>query len=727
VDNNNQSATFTDRDLRSEIEYQRRDTIRLFAAGLPALGIAWLFYIVCRPDVGVSPLPTFILFLGACLAYRLADDRYPVASWLLLASMVAASGLMVHSSPSFAVAALGISTVIASQALVSRARSLVAVVALALAVTVGWHLGDPDHPTEWYMVNVLVVYGLAWLATWAHSLALENLAISALGGWAKGRAALIELRERRAELYRVLRSLEEATYRIERMNNELLVARYEADNARAFKTRFVATVSHEMRGPLNLILGFSRMIALYPEHYGEALPDDYRADIDAIFRNSQHLANLVDDVLDLSQIDAQRLPLLKQFIHLNHDVIQDAIESVRPLAKRKDLYLNQDLCGDAPLVWADPLRMRQVMLNLVTNAVRFTERGGITVRSWLEDHSLYVSVADTGPGIDAEAMPDLFKEFSQVLRHQTREGSGTGLGLSICKELVELHGGRIWVESQVGVGTTVYFTVPCTGAAQTPGRLERLSGPRPGRAQYPTCLVLHDDPNLVRMLARGFEKHRVVGLTDEARLLATVEELHPKAVISDSQRAQRIEALLNQRPYSVPLISFSAPSRSDREVPNGIVAYVTKPFAFETLTAIMKQIETNGETVVLLVDDEPDAVRLLEQALMLIPRQYRILRAYSGQQALDAMQSTVPDAVFLDLLMPKMGGEQVIAAMRQSERLHEVPVVVVSAKEAIDLGFKLKTPLCLLNAELDLSKRMKCLETMLDLVSSQYLDEPRSV
>ena len=713
-------------DLAAEIRDQRRSTLKLMAAGQPCLGIAWLLYIVCRPDVTISPLPTFLLFLGAFLVYRLADRHDALASWLLLACMIAASASMVHSSPSFGAVALGVPAVIASQALVGGVRSLVAVVTLWLAVAAGWSLGAPGYRTDWYLGNVLVVYGPAWLASWAHGSALENLAISALLGWSRGRSALTEVRERRAELYRVLHALEEAVYRIERMNNELLVARYEADNARAFKAHFVAKVSHEMRGPLNLILGFSRMIALFPENYGEALPDVYRADIDAVFRNSQHLADLVDDVLDLSQIEAQRLPLIKQYVDLNHDVIEDAAEAVHPLMERKNLFLDTDLCEDPPPVWVDPLRMRQVVLNLLTNAVRFTERGGVTVRSWCENHCLCVSVADTGPGIEAEAIPDLFKEFSQVLPQKTREASGTGLGLSICKELVELHGGNIWVESHLGVGTVVSFTVPCVEGAGAAGRLERLSGPLPRQAGQPPCLVVHDDPGLVRLLARGFEEHRVVGLADESLLLPTVEELHPSAVMCDSQRAPRVMELLNQTPYAIPVLSFTAPSNPERDGLNGIAAYLTKPFAFDTLTGIMKQFETDGETVVLLVDDDPDAVRLLEQTLMLIPRRYRILRAYSAQQALDAMQGTVPHAVFLDLLMPEMGGEQLIAAMRQSGRLHNVPVVVVSAKDAITSGFELETPLCLLNARLDLTRMTKCLETMLDLASPRYLDEPVS-
>ncbi len=164
----------------------------------------------------------------------------------------------------------------------------------------------------------------------------------------------------------MVRALEEATYRIERMNNELIVARREAEEARALKARFVATVSHELRGPMNLILGFSRLMALSPKSYEQPLPRCYRADIHTIYRNCQHVLALVDDILDLSQIEAQRLPLVRDRVDLEDDVVRKAVGIVESLMERKGLTLRLELAGNLPWVLADQVRLRQALLNLLS-------------------------------------------------------------------------------------------------------------------------------------------------------------------------------------------------------------------------------------------------------------------------------------------------------------------------------------------------------------------------
>jgi CheY-like chemotaxis protein/nitrogen-specific signal transduction histidine kinase len=529
------------------------------------------------------------------------------------------------------------------------------------------------------------------------------------------------VQERRGELYRVVRALEEATYRIERTNNELLISRAQAENARAFKSRFAATVSHEIRGPLNLLIGFSRMIALYPEKYGEPLPDAYLADIDAIHRNCEHLVALVDDVLDLSQIEAESLPLVRDRVDLSTDVIDQIVQSTRPLAERKGLYFHVQVDDDLPLVLADPVRMRQVLLNLLTNAIRFTRRGGIKVRAWVEGSLLCTSVQDTGPGIPSNDLPNLFREFSQILNAETREGAGSGLGLAISKKLVELHGGDMWVESTEEAGTTFYFSLPLPGVASHGPQGSALDR-QPHSTLPKSCLIVHDDANVVRLLARYLEDHRVIGVPNPHDLAGLVADTHPRAIITTDEWREQVLAELDKTPFDVPVFSLGIPHSSVRHHLKGVLGYLVKPISPEMLWSVMKNYAPEGELQVLIVDDDPDAVRLMHDMLTLLPHPYQIHAAYGGLQALEIMQTVTPDIVFMDLRMGDMGGEETIDHMREMAPLRAVPVVIVSAQDASETEIAVHAPIRIeFRDALGFAEANRILGTLLESLTPRYL------
>jgi len=721
-----ESIVSCESNVKAEVEDQRQGLLWPFVTASFAVGLVWLTYSVSQSwDLNTSSASTFALWMGAYLAYKLGRKHHYVASWLLVLSLILANGLIVASAPSSLAIAFGALVVIIANALLGAGRAFVSTTCLWVTVAMAWHLGTGSQELHLAAGGSFPFYYLVWAATYVANLPLNRSVASTLAGWAQARKALLESRARRAELYRVVRALEEATYRIERMNNELLVSRWQAETARAAKARFVATVSHELRGPLNLILGFSRLIALFPERYQDPLPVAYHADIDTIYRNSQHLAALVDDVLDLSQIEAERLPLVKDFIDLEEDVVRKALGDLQPLAERKGLYVRLQLAGDLPRILADQVRLRQALINLLTNAIRFTERGGITIRSQLEGDSVLIAVQDTGPGIDPDDMPKLFKEFSQLHQSETREAMGSGLGLSISKELIELHGGQIWAESKPGVGTTCYFSLPLPGAASTVARTVRTGRTRPQTGSPNTCLVVHDDPEVVRVLARHLDGYRVVGAPGEQEALALIEELHPGAIVTTPAIAGRLENQLAATPYGVPIIACAMSRAAGRRDLGKVITYLIKPVAQETLDGVMTQIDQSGETTLLLVDDDPDAVRLLERMLTPIPHPYRILKAYSGHQALDTMKSVVPDIVFMDLIMPGLTGEQTIQRMRADDRLREVPVVIISAKDATEDDITIGPPICVRGGNpLGIGRYAQCLRALLDAVSPKYLPEP---
>jgi len=717
-------------DLNIEIEGLKRDLLRI---SMPiALLLAWLsipYYLLTRRDVEVNLSPALILIVSTFFVDRLRHNHYKIACWLFLLSLDLALWTAMRANPSLITMAAGVLIIFLANALLdTRTAALILLSTWAIcAVTLHGSLNSSSS-TFLALSDMLVIYGLVLGVAWLTLRPLRTSIAWALSGWARARDALAETRNRRAELYRALRALEEATYRIERMNNELIIARHEAEVARALKARFVATVSHELRGPLNLILGFSKLMALSPERYGVALPSAYRADVVTIYRNSQHLAALVDDILDLSQIEAERLPLMKDRIDLEEDVVKEAIHIVQPLAERKGLYLRQELAGDLPAVLADPVRLRQVLLNLLTNAIRFTERGGITVSTARRNGDLLVTVRDTGRGIAPEELPKLFREFHQAHLTETREAGGSGLGLSISKYLVELHGGEIWAESQPGQGTTISFTVPLPGTEPlVPATVKTGEGQRHLKSRE-SCLIVHDDPNIVRVLARHIDGYRVVGVPHAQEVANLVDELHPKAIITTPELVTSIEEQLSYSPFDVPIITCPLPQVSKQGPVEGALSYLIKPITPEMVNTVMKQVEREGETTILLVDDDPDAVRLLEIMLTTIPRPYRILKAYDGLKALELMQSVVPDVVFLDLVMPGMDGEEVVAHMRADERLREVSLVIVSARDWAETTTALETPISVrCRRPVEIARGAKCFQAILDTLSAHYLPEPALV
>ena len=716
----------SEHDLKAELVELRKGLLPMFVPLMLSIGWGWFAQaIFVGEKAGFPEGAVLCSLLATYLVWALSGKHHTLACWVLVLSMVLLQSLLIMAHPNVVIMLGGVLVVVTAHALLGT-RS--ACMATALAWGIPLAVLDSRMGTielGWVSIGILVLFYLTLLACWIASRPVATTVGWALSGWQYANEALVEARRRRGELARALRALEEATYRIERMNNELIIARREAEEARALKARLAATVSHELRGPLSLILGFSKLMALSPESYSEPLPPTYRSDVHTIYRNCQHLVSLVDDILDLSQIEAQRLPLVKDKVELEQDVVRKIVDIVQPLAERKGLYLRQELAGSLPWVLADKVRLRQALLNLLTNAVRFTERGGIAVRTSQDGDRLIVSVQDTGPGIAPEEMPRLFQEFSMVGTADRGEIGGSGLGLSISKHLIELHGGQIWLESQPGRGTTFHFSVPLPGTE--PSSLANVRTEETPRRPYidRTCLVIHDDPAAVTLLARYIEGYHVVGLPDTEDAMALVDELHPRAIVTTPEIGLSLEAELSHAPFDVPIITCRLPRSYEQNPGEGVISYLVKPVSSEMLAAAMKRVERDGETTILLVDDDPDAVRLLELLLTTLPRAYHIVKAYDGRQALEVMETLVPDIVFMDLVMPELDGEQTIASMRARAQLRNVPIVIISAHDRVEGRATLGTPISVHCREaVEIAQGARCLRALLDALNPRYLPEP---
>ncbi len=525
--------------------------------------------------------------------------------------------------------------------------------------------------------------GLTWLITQP---ALSTLTWS-WAGYAEATRARQELERHQGELNQALQSLNVAQHRLEQLNQELSWARDTANEARHLKAEFAANISHELRTPLNHIIGFSDVMVNAPETYdGEPLPESYREDVQAIYRSAQHLAKLIDDVLDLSQIEADRMGLAKTWLNLA-EIVDEATAVVIRFLQSKRLFLEIKLDPNLPRVLVDRTRIRQVMINLLGNATRFTESGGITIGAVVRDHDIVVSVRDTGPGISLENLTKVFEEFRQLDGSTQRRHEGSGLGLAISKRFVELHGGSIWVESVIGQGSTFFFSLPI---AETSIITVPYSGERPiwdrlaaeWTAGRRTLAIVSEDPAVAHLLRRFLPSYNVVplvNLEDAARLCGS--ERVDALLVAAGSTGEGLRAIRETRdlPAALPVITYSLPTRRNLARELGVASYVIKPFERGDLLAALETLGPGVQNL-LLVDDDPDTLRLVARIIGSTARRHRVRLATSGLDALRQMHLSRPDAVILDLLMPEVNGYDVLAAMRREPALRDVGVVVMSAR-----------------------------------------------
>jgi len=493
---------------------------------------------------------------------------------------------------------------------------------------------------------------------------------------------LAQLRESRGKLNRTLEALTEASRRLERSNRELAVARQEADEARALREQFVVNISHELRTPLNLIVGFVEMMYLSPESYeGVRWTPELVGDIGRMYRAGRHLESLISDILDLSRIDSARMPMLRELLSLR-SVIDEAAETIRPLLEQRGLRYEISYDPDIPSLLIDRTRIRQVMLNLLNNAIRFTDQGAITVAVRCFENRVEVSVRDTGVGIPREQVAHIFEKFSQA-HVGARSRGGAGLGLALSRQFVRLHGGDMWVESEEGQGSCFTFSLPLPGV-RLPYAQDLVSvPPRAMQEDLGPVLVVDSDPGIAEMLSRYLGDRDVSALPSLEDLDEAITEQHPSAVIvNELPNASPSEWLASPgrscERYNVPVLRCSIPSPSWLGLVTGMRDCLTKPVSREMLSRVLHSV-TNPGARVLVVDDDPGFVSLMARMIETLDENYLVYVAYSGEQALDACRAHWPDLVLLDLLMPELDGFAVISELDKDKEPRDIPIVGITA------------------------------------------------
>ncbi len=490
-----------------------------------------------------------------------------------------------------------------------------------------------------------------------------------------------EARDSRAELALMAKQLQEYQERLRDINTKLEIAFEQAEESRQAKARFAANVSHELRTPINLIVGFSEVMIQAPEVYEEPLPAGYQADIQAVYRNARHLQNLINDVLDISQLEARHLAIVKQKSRLG-DCVAETADMVADLIAKKGLSFAVDIPEDLPELWFDPVRIRQILLNLLVNAARFTSQGGIRIEIAVGDDEVTTSVTDSGIGLKAEEIPRVFDEFFQVAGQDGDGERGSGLGLTLSRELIRLHGGVMTVSSagQPGLGSRFAFSLPTT--RQLMARMPSGSQlPKRQRAEK-RILIVDPDEAVTAFFARYLKSHIVSACHDESQAMRGLSQFQPDIVLlAQNHGYSRLLARVKERHSEISLISMPMPSGRAAIRQRGAHDYLVKPVSLDMLKKTLGQFG-DGLRSIMIIDDNRDIVRLFGQALRSIDAEIRLRYAYDGARGLDMMREEKPDLLMLDVLMPGMDGFAVIEAMRSSADLADVPIVLISAKGA---------------------------------------------
>jgi signal transduction histidine kinase len=459
----------TNEDFALEVRTDRLATLwKVTLAASIVLG--WIVFTVAmlqRQQALHGLIPPFLLSI-ACLLTRefLKRNRYTAAVWTYaLGGVVSAAlllyvggkdmrqivpfvfpiivfvvGLLLPPSSTFLLAGLSALVAIVTPLLVPEGRMFLQESGVYIAVAIGFTFASA-------LLAAQVTGELYKVTEWA------------LLNYQRERKTTEALFESREALERSLRRSEALSEKLKETNTELEKARASAEAAKHYRGQFLANMSHELRTPLNAIIGFSETMLKFPAMYDNVtLPKAYESDMNQIYTSGRQLLNLINDILDLSKVDAGKLEIHMGKVELA-PVINTVLGQAQGLIGDKPIRLEKDLPEELPVVWADEARVRQVLLNLYSNAAKFTDSGSITLIIREVKEGVQFSVKDTGCGIDPKNFNIIFEEFKQAESIGRDPRSGAGLGLAIARQLLQLMGGRIWVESEPGKGSTFHFIV----------------------------------------------------------------------------------------------------------------------------------------------------------------------------------------------------------------------------------------------------------------------------
>jgi DNA-binding response OmpR family regulator/anti-sigma regulatory factor (Ser/Thr protein kinase) len=475
---------------------------------------------------------------------------------------------------------------------------------------------------------------------------------------------------------------------------ELRTAKEAAEAASLAKSQFLANMSHELRTPLNAIIGYSEMLA---EEGAGASQELYLSDMRKIYTAGKQLLALINDILDLSKIEAGKMTLSLETFDVT-DMIRDVVTTIEPLLAKNANTLKVHLANEVGSIRSDLTKVRQSVLNLLSNACKFTAQGSVALavtRDTIgEQDWLSVRVSDTGIGMSPEQLQQLFQPFMQADASMTRRYGGTGLGLTITQRLCHLLGGDITVESALGQGSTFTICLPAATDARPPQDARQMdqylscatAGSLLPSSDLATILVIDDDPMARDLLARLLtrEGFQVVTAASGAEGLRLARAIRPMTITLDVLMTDTdgwsVLAALKADPElaSIPVVMLTIADERGKGFALGAAEYLTKPIDGTRLSSMLQRYRVQGASeVVLLVEDDAALRELLRRQLHKVG--WAVVEATNGQEALARLAETRYVAILLDLMMPEMDGFTFLTELRKVDT--STPVIIISAKE----------------------------------------------
>lgn len=470
---------------------------------------------------------------------------------------------------------------------------------------------------------------------------------------------------------------------------ELVNKNKEIERANQMKSEFLASMSHELRTPLNAVIGFSELML---DGVTGEVNEEQKECLNDILSGGRHLLDLINDVLDLSKVEVGKMEFKPVELRVE-EVISDSVQTVRALTEQKNHSVRIRVEEGIRNVYADKSRLRQVLLNLLSNATKFTPSGGkLEITAETKDEMCLFGVRDNGIGIRPEDRERIFEVFTQAETIEEETRKGTGLGLTLTRQFLLAMGGSIWVESEYGKGSVFYFTVPfAANSANGPGLSDNEELKKESSSQVPTrvrtALIIDDDAKARRLTGKwlkeeGFE---VFEASNGEEGLKKAEGLLPDLIILDILMPEKDgwvvirELKSKSNTCDIPVIIASVGEEQELAFSLGAIDYFNKPINKTRFTKRINELGLNKDDVVLVVDDNPADMKLIVSILE--KEGIGVIKATGGKNAIDMMLRSKPSLIVLDLMLPDISGFEVLGKIRDIREMADIPIIVITVKD----------------------------------------------
>lgn len=467
--------------------------------------------------------------------------------------------------------------------------------------------------------------------------------------------------------------------KVEQRNQVLTEENRQLTNKAQVNTKLITNVSHELRSPINSIVGFSSLLL---DDATLSLPEKHRHNLERISENSRDLSEFINKILDFSKIEAGHMDVYSEPVELKESVAR-AVAIAEGLRGNRQITIQTDLQEDLPTLRTDKTKLQQILLNLLSNAVNFTDAGEIKITaSRVEDNRVRISVSDTGIGIAESDLTKIFEEFRQLNNPNRQKKGGTGLGLAITRRLVTLLGGEIEIQSQLGAGSTFTVSLPIEIESQQASATEIA----PQELDHErTALIVSRDAATIYLIRKYLTEagYSVATADDAERGLEFIVMAKPALIAFDFDSPEISTSTLKQIADSKEnskLIAFSSNVNGERQsLNNGADAFLTKPVEKAELLAVLTDKKEPVPEFVLVVDDDTDALTIVTS--MLENNGYAVKTAVDGRAAMEIISHSKPSAIILDLMLPEMDGFEVAHRLQLNPRWRDIPVVLLTARD----------------------------------------------